>query len=204
MANFINDDYFIRDINLPLNNEEDITKLNSYIEKYQEDVLIMALGYDLYSKFIIDPEAEQRFKDIRDGKEFEFDFCGKLVKRKYIGLANTQKESLIAYYTYFFLVSNNVTFTSTTGEIKPDNENSNQASPNQKLMRSWNKFVDLTGNVFDDKLSFYWDGWFNQFDLSSYQHVNAAPSLFNFLLANKDVYPEWEFQPSEKINIFAV
>jgi len=196
MANLINEDYFIRDISLPTSKEADVSKIKSEIEKHQENVLIQVLGYDLYSKFIADPASEQRFLDIIDGKEFEFNFCGKTIKRKYVGLVNSQKESIIAYYTYFFIVRNNVTFTSNTGEVVADNENSRPASSNQKLTRAWNNFVELSGDIMCC--------CFDKLDTSSYIHVNDHPSLFNFLLANKDVYPEWEFTPSEKINIFGI
>jgi len=203
MANLINEDYFIRDINIPSNDTSAVAMINSEIEKYQELVLIQVLGYDLYSKFIADPDSEQRFKDIRDGAEFEFNFCGKTVKRKYVGLVNAKKESLIAYFTYFYLISNKVTFTSSTGEVIADNENSKPASSNQKLVRAWNNFIEMSGDI-TNKDYYYILGYFDKLNLSSYVHVNDAPSLYNFLLANKEVYPEWEFTPSEKINIFGI
>jgi hypothetical protein len=198
MANLINEDYFIRDINIPANSPGLQSKLTSWITEYQEEVLIKVLGYDLYSKFIVDPILEQRFIDIRDGKEFEFEFCGKTVKRKYIGLSNIKKESLIAYYAYYFIARDNASYTASIGEVKPQGENSITANPSEKLVNAWNKFVELSGLINCR--------WFDKFDLSSYVHFDDKPSLYNFLLANKDVYPEWEYssEQAEKINIFGI
>lgn len=198
MANLINDEYFDGEINIPSNSQELQSKLSAWTTRYQEKVLIEVLGYDLYSKFIVDPSSEARFEDILNGKEFEFEFCGKTVKRKYIGLANTEKESLIAYYTYFFIESNNASYTASTGEGRPSIQNAIPVSQNQKLIFAWNKFVDLSGKVNCN--------WFNKLDYGTYIHFDDKPSLYNFLLANIDLYPEWEYSPEDakKINIFRI
>lgn len=197
MARLIDEDYFIGDIAIPnLNDESAISALNSNIDKYQEEVLIMMLGYDLYSKFIADPDAEQRFKDIRDGKEFEFSFNGSTIKRKYIGLQNDSNISLIAYYVYFYHARQRVTHTASVGEVSPKTENANRASSYSKQVFAWNSFVTRSGDVSDF--------WFDKLNLSTYQHFNDKGSLFNFLLANKEVYPEWEFESSEQVTMLGI
>lgn len=204
MANLINEDYFVRDISIPTGTPDEVARLDSEIEKYEKEVLLKVLGYDLYYEFINNP-IEQRFLDIRNGKEFVFDLCGKTIKRKYVGLTNSQKESLIAYYVYFYITRDRVSFTSSTGEINPDNENSNQISPYGKMVSAWNNYVEMAGDLtctrYNDP---YFLDYFYKLEISSYMHVNDHPSLYNFLLANKEVYPEWEFDPCEKISIFGI
>jgi hypothetical protein len=199
----IDEDYMIRDISIPnLNDTKNLAAFETDVDKYQKEVLKEALGFELYSLFIADPSSEQRFIDIRDGKPFSFDLNGKTVTREYVGLQNDELESLIAYYVYFNTVSNRATYTSGIGEVLPQGENSVRVSPNQKLMRAWNNFVDLTGFLAYDNR--YCGKYFNKLDLSSYSFLNDAGSLYNFLLANKDVYPEWEFAPTDKIYLFNI
>lgn len=202
MANLIDEDYFVRDITIPnLNTPANLAALNSDIESYQREVLVNVLGYKLYSLFINDPTSEQRFLDIKNGKEFEFLFKGTRVKRKYIGLSNAEHISLIAYYTYFFAVRNRATYTSGIGEVIVQGQNSINASNAPKLRNAWNKYVDLSGHVYCDLNA---NAYFDTLNPENYTHVNDVGSLFNFLLANKDVYPEWEFTPERKINIFGI
>ena len=209
MANQINKDYFIRDILVSrINTPEGSASIDSSIDKFEKEALLKVLGYDLYQLFIANP-SDARFVDLSVGAEFEFDFCGKTIKRKYVGLKNAEKESLIAYYVYFKHQSINETFSSTVGEVKPSTENASPASARMKLTRAWNKFIELSGDLNKtDYKKYYGLYYFDQLDLSTYQHVNTDPSLFNYLLANKDVYPEWEygFSPCEsnKINIFGI
>jgi hypothetical protein len=225
MANLINDEYFIRDIAIPnLNKEDNLSALNSAIELYQEEVLKDVLGWRLYSLFIADPDSEQRFIDIRDGKEFTFDFDGYTITRKYDGLANAKLESLIAYYVYFKYVGNRASHLGGVGANVPSTENANRIDPNYKTVNAWDRFVDLAGEplIIEEYqkppyLKYYSNfnrycgdkrrgGYrsFDKFDLRSYEFFNDSGSLFNFLLANKDVYPEWQFEPQGRINVFGV
>lgn len=207
----INKDYFIRDILISrVNSESGTASIDSSIDKFEKEALLKVLGYDLYQLFIANP-TEQRFVDLSEGKEFEFDFCGKTVKRKYVGFKNAEKESLIAYYVYFKHQSINETFSSTVGEVKPSTENASPVSARIKLTRAWNNFIELSGDLsktYYNNYRNYGVDYFNPLEISTYEHVNADPSLFNFLLANKDVYPEWEYDwtpnVSNKINIFGV
>lgn len=210
MANLIDDEYFIRDIALPnLNKSDNLEAINSAIELYQEEVLKSVLGYSLYSLFIADPESEQRFQDIRDGKEFTFNFNGYEVTRKYNGLANEELKSLIAYYVYFKYVGNRASHMGGVGNNMPSTENATRIDPNYKMVNAWNRFVSLSGNPLmcedSNRIHFYKKSCrFVKFDLSTYDFKDDSGSLFNFLLANKDVYPEWQFEPQSKINVFGV
>ncbi len=191
----IDEEYMIRDVSIPnLNTEANVAAFEADVDKYQKEVLKKVLGFELYSLFIASP-TDARFADIIDGKAFSFDFCGKTITREYVGLSNIELESLIAYYVYYWAVSNKATYTSGIGEVLPQGENSTRVSPNMKLMRAWNNFVELSGVTCK---------YFNKLDLSSYRFANDSGSLYNFLLANKETYPEWEFTPTGKENFLQI
>ena len=59
--------------------------------------------------------------------------------------------------------------------------------------------VELYG-ITPDRL-IYDELFLNQ---SGYNHHNALPSAYNFLLANLETYPEWVFKPLERQNIFGI
>ncbi len=204
--------YFINDIAIAnTSNPNVVAGLNSAIEKREKEVLISVLGYELYEVFIANPTV-QIYKDILDGKEFSFEFCGKTVTRKWIGLANTEKISLLAYYTYFFYEKDRNEFNTGVGFVKPKVENAVQENPRLKFVNAWNQHVFQKGDF--DKINKYSSrlrssrrcrpdvSYFDKFDLTTYEFLNDDPSLFNFMLANVSDYPTWEFTPEKNINIF--
>ena len=98
----IDESYFINDIAIGnTNNDAIVAALNSSIVKREKEALLSIMGYELYDLFINNP-TDQIYLDIVNGKEFSFEFCGKTATRKWIGLANSEKVSLLAYYSYFF------------------------------------------------------------------------------------------------------
>ncbi|MCK5614230.1 hypothetical protein KAR91_70850 [Candidatus Pacearchaeota archaeon] len=209
----IDESYFINDIAIAgTNNPPIVAGLNSSIVKREKEALISVFGYELYELFIANP-AVQIYKDILDGKEFSFEFCGKTVTRKWVGLANTEKISLLAYYTYFFYEKDRNEFNSGVGFVKPKVENAVQENPRLKFVNAWNQYVFQKGDHSKiNKCSggSYLRGrryrpdvsYFKKFDLTTYEFLNDDPSLFNFMLANVSDYPTWEFTPEKNINLF--
>ena len=208
----IDESYFINDIAIANTSGEAVeASLNSAIVKREKEALISVLGYELYELFIANP-AVQIYKDILDGKEFSFEFCGKTVTRKWVGLANTEKISLLAYYTYFFYEKDRNEINTGVGFVKPKVENAVQENPRLKFVNAWNQYVFQKGD-FDkiNKCSNRLTGSrrlrpnvssFDKFNLTTYEFLNDDPSLFNFMLANVSDYPTWEFTPEKNINLF--
>lgn len=209
----IDESYFINRIAIANTNNTSVeASLNAAILEYEKEALLSALGYELYELFIANPTV-QIYKDILDGKEFSFEFCGKTVTRKWIGLANSEKDSLLAYYTYVNYEKDRNTFNSSVGFVTPKVENAEQSNPRLKYVNSWNAYVFQRGdfqkiNKYSNRL--YLRGrryrentlYFDKFDLNTYEFLNDDPSLFNFLLANVASYPTWEFTPVDNINVF--
>jgi len=203
---YIDESYFINDISIPnLGNDRVIANLDSALNKYEREALISILGYELYDLMNAD-DSSVRFQEIINGADFTFSFEGKTIKRKWLGLANTDKESLIAYYTYYYYVKNRNTIFSGIGNITPDAESADQSTPMLKLVTAYNAYIRIRGNVFKQERNvskFELNNLYvNYLYQNTYKFYNTYPSLYNFLLANLSTYPEWVFIPDEKINEF--
>lgn len=170
MANFVDKSYFIGTINLP---KSDLTveNLELFITQFEEDVLIKLLGYTLY-KEVIENQNDEPYKSLIEGKEYEIEYNGETRKVKWNGLKNDDKVSLIAFYTYCYFMSNEVSSTQTTGEKKSITENSKEASVALKVMRANSNFEELYGYYGQNEL---------------------IPSAYNYLTEHEDLFPNWEF-----------
>ena len=193
----IDDSYFIGEISLP-NISRWINTFNQLINKYEKEVLTDLMGYPLYTLFsagIAEETPDQIWLDIRDGKEFSFEYDGVTVTRKWNGLINADKVSLIAYYCYYKIIFESLTDTTGIGEVLGNPENSVNKDNIAKAVNAWNKFIDLYG---------YTCGYdFSKFN-DTYYTFTDRPSAYNFLNANRDIYPTWEFEVKRTINRFGI
>jgi hypothetical protein len=174
--------YFAKDISIPTGT---YSNLSNDIEKYEPEIIKEVSGYEL-GKLINAYDSStspQRIKDIVEGKEYTVSYNGRDQTIKWNGLINTELISFIAYYVYYWWQRNNITSTSTTGEIKPKNENSIIVGANAKACAAWYRMRQLIGY--------------------SGQSV-VEPSLYNFLTEYEDDYPEWIFKDVGSINIFGI
>ena len=166
--------YFVKDINIP---HSDYSDLDNYITRYEKEILIKLLGYELATLVLAYNSATspQRIKDIVEGKEYT---VGSYTV-KWNGLKNTEKVSLIAYYVFYWWARNNATFTATTGEMKSVSENAEAAKLTQRMSNAWSRLEELAQST-------------------EYPYQ----SLYYFLIENESDYPEWEFTVLGNINGF--
>jgi len=138
---------------------EGAAALQLIIDSREDELLTKLLGYELYKAYktavaleVDDTPGpvvllEQRFLDLRDGKEYT---NGSEVLVKWPGLrftVGTMKKSLIANYVYWYYVRDNHTFTTGSGEKKsPLTIN---ALPTAKLVRAWNEMIDWNYQLYD-------------------------------------------------------
>lgn len=199
-----NIEYFVGDVALPGLTKEGLEDLQSSVDENEDEALLDIFGHTLYELYKTNP-SEQRFVDLNDGKEFSFDFDSNTVTRKFKGLSDPK--SLLVYYTYYKYRLDNYTETTRVGEAATKAENSTIVTPRYKILRAWNNYVEKTG-LIPDKIRI--DGvvtgcdLFDKYTLSNYIHYDDKPSIYNFLLANKDIYPEWEYNNinKQKNNVF--
>jgi len=209
----IDTSYFINEINVPLTGNATLdSTFNNALTKYEPEVLKKLLGYPLYKEMTEAIAADalgegaegyvalpQKWSDFINGAEFTFDLNGQTITEYWNGLANTSKESLIAYYVYYKHRTNSESKYTGVAEVSGQSENSKKVSPLNKLVRVHSLFLYLYG-----KIPAYAYRYFSSYPVSGYQHYTDQPSAYNFLLANSENYAAWRFTPIGNVNAFGI
>lgn len=170
------------DINIPYNTRTQ-TVLDGYITRYEKEILILILGYDLYKLVYAyaNPGSDQRIIDIVEGKEYAYDDDHTVY---WEGLINTTtKVSPIAYYVYCQYLRHHDSLLLPAGNVKPDVENSQLFTSSYKLTHAWGEMLRLFGFPGQNPL---------------------IGSLYNFLMKYESTYPEWEYTFPGRINIMDI
>lgn len=224
---FINSSYFENEINIPIDSfSQDIIVNN--ILRYENEILKYLLGYQLWDELIndLDPEGDpqtQKFVSLVDGSDFSFDFNGNTINTRWEGFRNIDKISLISYYVYYKYRKDNDYHYSGNSQTEPINENSKVIPYAYKLSNIWNLMIRLYGetpnqhseNYLNPVNPYFSDYYYsnntikNSYDnfflnINNYIHFNILPSAYNFLLANKEDYPNWIFAPLQEQNMFGI
>jgi len=159
--------YYVLDINIP---DSQYNDLQAVIDRYEKPILVQLLGYELYKEVTAySVTSEQRIKDIVEGKEYT-DSSGNLTKWE--GLTNARKESLIAYYVYYYYLKNHASSLQTTGVMAAKNENAVQVTGAIKAAAAWTRLNEL-----------YYEA-------------------YSFLSQHESEYPEWDFTALGNVNTF--
>ena len=199
MANLIDSTYFKGDI--LLTNKTDLAAdISEAIARYEKEILISLLGYKLYKQLVATPTVEP-YKSLIEGAEFELTFDGITQLLKWNGLKNSDKESLIAFYTYYKYQERNFVKPSAISTVKAKAENAETVTPVWKMVNAWNEMIKLYGE-FDNL-------WFAQSYTTIIQPdgglvFNNDASAFNYMSANVALFPDWIFTPLRPINPFMI
>lgn len=138
MAALIDYTYFIGERNIPNTNRAEVLEsLNALIAVREPEILTELFGYKMYKDFVAGI-AVAPWLVLKNGAEFTY--AGVLLKWR--GLVNTQKDSLIADYVYYWYMRKNATQTTGVGEAATKTENSNRVSPVRKMTEAYNRMVD--------------------------------------------------------------
>lgn len=168
------------------NTPTSISQLQEEIDFREDELLLSALGniqlLELKSQFEIDgtwkTTALQKWKDLVDGKD---EWKG----LRYI--TGTRKNSLIAFYVFFYYLKSDFQIYSTTGIQIANSENSEGQAPNFKQAESWNNFVDMwNGKNSSINIQSSFQNW-NGIGLQLNNNDNKT-TLYDFLSKNSDVY----------------
>lgn len=196
--------YFIGKIRVPYNEAASTdplyVQLTNAISRYEDEILKKLLGYTLWKEYTdaiaaseleVDPVTlADKWSALRDGAEFSFEWNGHTITDKWNGFLNSEKISLIANYVYYQHRSNTETSYTGSGEKLSKGENSANANAEPKLVKAWNEMVNLYGKTPRQLIN---KKYF--MDADNYEHHNAYPSAYNFLLANVSDYEGWIFTP---------
>ena len=167
--------YFVNDCALP---NGTYSNLQTEIARYERDILIQLFGYDLYVEIAAYTSgSDQRIKDIVEGADFT---VGNYTVH-WNGLLNTEKVSILAYYTFIEYVKNHTISFQNIGTSVSASENASMISAGGLIQRAGVKCRELVGYPGQ----------------SGY-----APSLYNFMSINITDYPDWIFTWYDPPNMF--
>lgn len=178
--------------------------LQLFIDIYERELLINALGITLYDEF----EAElpipttQKWIDLLNGKTYSI--SGK--SYRWDGLIGSNKQSLIAFYIYCQYLRNDSSIYTTTGVVKADAANSQMYSPTPKYIDNYNRFIKSYQGEYSDYyhnnnpniifnasgmigLDYYKNNQNNSF-VNMYQYMTDQ----NTLETNPQPFPDFEFK----------
>lgn len=178
------------------------TDLQQAIDQYEPEILKAALGYRIYKEVIkTGAELVEPYKSLVQGAEFELEVDGELMLMKWEGLVNAQKKSFIANYVYYNYIKREYIKPSQVGTNKPTAKNAVMVSPYPKMVQAWNSMVEMYG--------MFPNCWFrdSKFPFTKPDGSNiytSDPSLYNYMCANIELFPDWIFTPIRTINEFGI
>ena len=196
--NLIDYTEFVGEINIPISGVGTEALITDYITKYQDEILRSLLGYKLAKSFIDglgEVSTDQKWIDLRDGKEFTFTFDGQEITEKFAGV-----KEIIAYYVYLQFRSRNESFFSGQNQVKAESENSIHVDFRDVLIPIFNKMVQKYGLYYS--IGCFYQKAFKPTETMT--HINEYPSAFNFILANYTDYPDWFFTPINYANEYGI
>jgi len=123
-------------------------RINRLIAQYEPEYLNKVLGRGLSAAFIAgleNAEPEQRWLDLRDGKDFVY--CG--VKKRWNGFMNEGKISPIAMYVFYWNTRKQASPNTGSGNILPTVENGARTSFVRDGMTVWNQMIEANESLLE-------------------------------------------------------
>ena len=170
MPNLINPSYFIRDIKIPnaIGSVAVAETVNLYIAKYEPECLRKLLGHSFYQ--LLMTEQSPRMTDLIKGKG------------AWPGLANDEtKDSLIAYYVYFFFEEAMASQSTGVATSITKDESAMNYSPADKMVAAWNNFSDRVRMMYDFLYT-------KELNVRIYPEVDDCNTYYGMLMSQKINY----------------
>lgn len=185
-----------KDENIPLEGfAGNPTELKLFIDDYEPEALITVLGFDLYQEFIanLDPDtgeplpgADQKWTDLLNGKG------------RYRGI-----KKMIVHYVFFNFYNNDTSHYSGVGTVKENPKGATPYDVKEKAVKSWRIFRkeavgsgSVHGAVIrkNSGVGVIYGGSTN----------NEFQSVQEFILDNKEEYPNYSFIPIQNMNYYGL
>lgn len=169
----IDSSYFIGEISIPTTTVS-AAELTYAIEQVEREILKKLLGDKLYIDYV-NNSNDERWEKLVKGHIYTYDDY----TIKWEGLSNSQKNSLLAYFTYAHILRYRNEAFSDVGVNKQKSNKSEVKSVNSKMCIAQNKGVDIYGRYNDQIID---------------------PTAFNFIKYGGYTFDDWIFTPIDKIN----
>lgn len=192
--------YFIREIHVPNVNESNTdsgVKLEYFIdEKVRLLLSTKALGNVLFTEFngyvangVLSNTAPQKWKDLVNGKTYTKD-GESYVWEGLLQTKGTFPKSLLAYYTYYYWLMDNVSLLGGVGEVRGEAKNAISVNSTQRLVKVWEDFVKMYQgeNACYNGVKYIYNG----VPITDYYNQNSGNyvSLLQYLYDNETDYPD--------------
>lgn len=143
MDNFITYADFVGNRAIPFAQDDTDDFETNYITPYQKEIIIRALGYDLYLAFeagLDEVSPLAKWTDLRDGSTYQVDGINK---------QNQGFKPIVLAYVYLNWITINYQQLTGVGNIKSNAENATVISPLMKVTTAWNEMILLYNQLYD-------------------------------------------------------
>lgn len=188
-----NKDVSVQPVGSPTNQ----TELDFFIEKYERELLINALGVTLYDELQaqLPTPSLQKWIDLVDGKNYT-NVSGNV--KRWNGLKGYSKQSVIAFYVYCeFLRNDNETY-STVGTVKNNAKNAENFDATPKYIKSWNQFIEWYQGNLNSTYPTIVTNRSGSIGLDYYGSEKPEVSLYQYLIDSNELdetaFPDFEFR----------
>lgn len=162
------------------------SELQLFINECEREASVKALGPFVYNELLsnlnaagdVIVSAPEKWKELRNGKEYVKDGC----KKYWRGLSFIERGtpiSAFAYYVFWYFLESDLSRYSGTGVVSEKTKNAKNADPTWKALRAWRKFYKMV--VKSDTL-----------DVALYEFISDMNDL------DSSTYPDWsgyDFKP---------
>jgi len=189
--------------NMQSNTPSEVNQLQMEIDSREYELLVSFLGVtqteELLSQFETNGDwkvdALQKWKDLVDGLD---DWKG---LRYTVG---AKKVSLIAYYVFYYYLSDIYSTLNTTGVQIAESQNATTVSPTQKQVNAWNNFVEMYNGFCNGTDYRFFNNW-NGIALQWNQNNNGnKTTLYDFMQSKPTDYDSSFFTFQTVINTFGL
>lgn len=193
----------------PVDSPTNQTDLEVFIENYERDFLLNALGITLYEELqtaipLLDEPANLKWKNLVNGVTYT---NSDGVVKRWDGLLGFNKQSVIAFYIFTEYIRNyNETF-ATTGVVRNQSKNAVSYNATPKFIKAYQYFLDMYQSAILAIPMLY----VNQLGTSGidwYGSEKTTVSLHQFLIDSNELdetaFPDFQFKFYREINSFGI
>ena len=218
MSNLIDASYFKKgilyipnntDLNVsPVGTPTNETDLDVFINEYERELLLNALGIVLYEELLVAisdiNSADAKWVNLINGVTYT---NSNGIKKRWDGLLGYQKQSVIAFFVYTeYLRNYNETF-ATTGIVRNDAKNATSYNATPKYIKAYQKFLEAYQSTNTATPTHYVNR-FGSEGIDWYGSEKTKVSLYQFLVDSNDLdptaFPDFEFKFYDEQNSFGI
>ena len=173
------------------------SELEVFIDNYERDLLINALGVTLFNLLVTAmddlPSADQKWQDLVDGTDYTINSK----EYRWEGLRGYNKQSLIAFYVFCQYLRNDESTYTTTGIVQNTAKNADNYNPTGKYIKAYNSFIEQYQNNTRNNPAIIINGY-GSIGLDYFGNNNAKRSLYQYLTDANELdataFPDFEFK----------